>query len=68
MTYAGPVRPSHPVVDALEVDRVTSPEPGQQLQMLVEHVSANPRVGLFTAEVPFERATASSDTQDQPAT
>lgn len=60
MTDAGPVRPSHPVVDALELHRVTRPEPGQQLEMLVEHVSANLRVGLFTAVVPFERTSTSS--------
>lgn len=41
---------------------------GEQLEVLVEHVAADPRVGLLPAVVPLERSGANADAEHQPAT
>ncbi len=47
-------------------DRLTGPEPGQYLQLLVEHRRPHPGVRLLAAVVVFVRKGAAADTEHEP--
>lgn len=49
------------------VDGFTGPEAVQEPEVLVEHVAADPGVGLFTAVFPFERPDTAADPKNYPA-
>ena len=48
--------------------RLPRPQPGQDLQSLVEHIAACSRVGLLTEVIPLKPPTSAAHAQYQPPT